>query len=255
MSQNKAEKTKRVYIQFAMGLECNPLVAALKATKTDFHWVGAFPFEFYTSQLKNLEILIGLAGMDPVHQVDSIGSVPASVLASFAIREFRPDLVLNAGTCGGFLSSEHRIGEVLLGSQYVAFHGRRIDLPRMREYGIGKYVVASSANLSKHCALRQGIVSTSDALDFSLEDKVYMAENQGTLKEMEAAAIGWVCQFYKAPFLPIKTVTDFVDHGAATAEQFMTNYAVSVENLKTEMLKILNYLGNNPNDPIWNTPV
>jgi nucleoside phosphorylase len=237
-----------------MGLECDPLLKALSARLIEYPWAESFPFRFYTAALGNLELVVAVAGLDPTHGVDSIGSVPAAVLAGFAIRELKPDLVLNPGTCGGFISSEHKIGEVLIGSEYVAFHSRRITIPTMREYGLGKYPVTNSEALRQHFSLREGIVSSGDALDYSDEDKEYMLGHRGTLKEMEAAAIGWVCQFFKVPFLPIKAVTDFVDHPAPTADQFLANYGSACENLKKQTLQILDYLDTHPKDAAWGGP-
>src|SRR5690606_30279806 len=90
--------------------------------------------------------------------------------------------------------------------------------------------------------LPEGVVTSGDALDYSAEDRDYIAANGGTLKEMEAAAIGWVAGLHGIPLLPIKTVTDFVDHPADTAKQFMVNYGKSVENLKTAVVRVLEYL-------------
>jgi 5'-methylthioadenosine nucleosidase len=245
---------KRIYLQFAMAIEGDPLVSALNAQPMKYSWAEPFPFRFFSAARGDLDLIIGFAGADPVHGVDSIGTMPAAVLSAFAVRELRPALVLNPGTCGGFESNEHKIGEVLIGTEYVAFHGRRIDIPAipsMRDYGIGKYRVADSESLRRHCSLRNGIVSTGDAIDYSAEDRAYMLDNRGTLKEMEAAAIAWVCQLHSVPFLPIKAVTDFVDHSASSAEQFMKNYATTVQNLTKETLRILDYLNSHPEDSVW----
>ena len=121
----------------------------------------------------------------------------------------------------------------------------------MKNYGIGKYTVGDSSELVSALALPEGIITSGDALDYSKEDREYIAENGGTLKEMEAAAIGWVCGFTRTPLLPVKTVTDWVDHPSDTAEQFKANYAQSVANLTQELLRILKYLGEHPKDRIW----
>jgi 5'-methylthioadenosine nucleosidase len=242
---------KKVFIQFAMRLEAKPALEQLRATKISPEWTGKLPFEIFEAGLAGLQLVIGVAGVDPIHDFDSIGSVPAAVLAQLAVMNFKPDLVVNAGTCGGFQSKEHAIGDVLIGTDYVAFHHRRSSIDSMRAYGMGKYPVCDSSELRKRLGLSGGIVTSGDALDCSREDEEYIAANGGTLKEMEAAAIGWVCMFSKTPLLPLKSITDWVDHPADTGQQFMANYSQAVENLTRELIKILSDLGSHPDDRVW----
>jgi nucleoside phosphorylase len=189
--------------------------------------------------------------VDPTHGVDCIGSVPAAVLAQLAIMHLSPSLVLNAGTCGGFQSKGHAIAQVFVGTRYVAFHHRRNTIPAMREYGIGKYPVCRSSRLREALGLPEGIVSSGDALDYSAEDREYIAANGGTLKEMEAAAIGWICGLSGTPLLPLKTITDWVDHPADTGEQFYANLAAATESLTRELLRVLRYLAEHLEDEVW----
>lgn len=234
-----------------MRIEAEPLLAELGAKKLLPAWAQQTAFEFYETKFENLELVVGLAGVDPVHAFDAVGTVPAALLAHLAITHFDPDLVLNAGTCGGFQARGHSIAEVFIGTRHVVFHHRRSSLPAMRSYGIGQYAVAHSEKLRTALGLPEGTVSTGDALDYSKEDAEYMTENGGTLKEMEAAAIGWVCSFSQTPLLPVKAVTDFVDHPADTGEQFMRNYEVAVSKLTSEVMRIFRYLSENEEDPIW----
>lgn len=242
-----------IFLQFAMRLEANPLIQKLNAKKVEngFAWASGLPFEFYRAKLSSADLLIGMAGVDPVHAVDSIGSVPAAVLAELTIRHVKPSLIINAGTCGGFQSRGHEIAQVFVGTKYVAFHHRRSTIPAMRAYGIGKYPVTDTTSLRSALNLPEGVVTSGDALDYSKEDEEYIASNGGTLKEMEAAAIGWIADFHRLPLLPLKTVTDWVDHPSDTAEQFMANYARSVENLSDALLKVLTYLDTHPKDAAW----
>ncbi len=234
-----------------MRLEAKPLLDTLRAKRIFPKWIGKLPFEIFQASHEGLDILIGIAGDDPHHDCDSIGSVPAAVLAQLAISHLNPALILNAGTCGGFQSKGHAIADVLIGTDYVAFHHRRSSIASMRDYGIGKYPVCDSSELRKALGFRDGIVTSGDALDYSKEDQEYIAANGGTLKEMEAAAIGWVCMFTKTPLLPVKTVTDWVDHPADTGMQFMANYDQSVKKLTEALIRVLHYLGTHPNDRVW----
>ncbi len=242
---------KKIFIQFAMRIEAEPFLAKINAVPIFPLWSKGLPFITYEGSYRNLNFMVGIAGVDPRHDVDSIGSVPAAVLAQLAIQNLTPDLLLNAGTCGGFQSKGHQMGQVMIGTEYVAFHHRRINIPKMHAYGIGKYPVCHSEKLREYLGLKTGIVTTGDALDCSKEDQAFIQANGGTLKEMEGAGIGWVCSYSKTPLLLLKTVTDYVDHPTDTAEQFFKNYKASVENLTQDLFRILEYLSENPDDPIW----
>ncbi|MBC7385120.1 MAG: hypothetical protein H7301_03030 [Cryobacterium sp.] len=245
-------EARKIFLQVAMKVEAEPLLSALVAVRIAPDWCPGLPFEFYQANHRGLEITFGLPGNDPVHSFDSIGSVPAGLLAYLGITHLQPDLVLNAGTCGGFHSLHHRISEVFIGTRFVAFHHRRSSIPAMQNYGFGKYPVANSAELRNALKLSEGIVSSGDALDYSDDDRVYMKQSGATLKEMEAAAIGWACHFFGTPLLLVKSVTDLVDHPDDTASQFLRNYARAADTLKIEVLRILDYLAENSSDPVWN---
>jgi hypothetical protein len=60
--------------------------------------------------------------------VDNVGTVPAAVTAYLAAQEFKPDLIISAGTAGGFRSKGAGIGDVFLAKGF-ANHDRRIPIP------------------------------------------------------------------------------------------------------------------------------
>jgi hypothetical protein len=60
--------------------------------------------------------------------VDNVGTVPAAVTAYLAAQEFQPDLIISAGTAGGFRSKGAGIGDVFLAKGF-ANHDRRIPIP------------------------------------------------------------------------------------------------------------------------------
>jgi 5'-methylthioadenosine nucleosidase len=63
---------------------------------------------------------------------------------------------------------------------------------------------------------------------------------------MEAAAIAWIASHYKTPLIAIKSVTDLMDSDHSTAEEFEANLALASENLRTEVLKLLDLLATQP---------
>jgi len=249
---------KTIALQFAMRGEARPTIRALKAERIDSP-KAVYPFEFYASNHASnhggFRTIIGVAGVDPRFKVDSIGTQPATILADTIATHFKPDLLISAGTAGGFLKAGAAIGQVYLGAPHVAFHSRRIQIPGMEEMGRGNYPTADVRALARALGLQTAIVSTGDALDYSPEDAKMMEINGATVKEMEAAAIGWVCEQYRIPFFPVKAITDFVDHHADTANQFQENYAHAVESLKDALVEIYKYLESPLNDEdIWQYP-
>lgn len=72
-----------------------------------------------------------LAGKDPVYLVDSVGTVPAALATFSLLQGFRPDILINAGTAGGFkvqhapLPRAEQPGSLLLGPAAVLRSGDR----------------------------------------------------------------------------------------------------------------------------------
>jgi len=235
---------KRIAFQFAMRVEAKPFLdhfqpVALPSPK------GRFPFQFFRGSHRGADILIALAGADEKHDVDLMGTVPAALLTDTLVSHFSPDLVISAGTAGGYLAHDAKMAEVFLGHQHVAFHSRRFpipDKPHWDEFGRGLYPVMDARAIAGSLGLRMGVVSSGDGLDCSQEDAAYIAKNRGTLKEMEAASVGWVCHRYGVDFLPIKVVTDFVDHPEPTHEQFFVNYQNAIAALFSQSLRVLDVL-------------
>ena len=186
-----------------------------------------------------------------------------------------PDLVISAGTAGGFRSSTACIGDVFVSSKCI-FHSRRIPAARgvYEEYGFGHFRSPPLAGLARQCGLKIGVVSTSDSLDASPRDLELLRAEGAAVKEMEAAAIAWVCQQLHVDFFALKSITDIVDRDEVvpppapaslhptdsctalpmpsdaaiaegeTQEQFYRNLAHASSNLQAKLVAVLECLGN-----------
>ena len=64
------------------------------------------------------------------------------------------------------------------------------------------------------------------------------------LKEMEAAAVAWVCQSLGAPFVALKAITDIVDGEAATRAEFESNLHTASAALQKKLALMLSLLSN-----------
>ena len=172
----------------------------------------------------------------------------------------RQDLVLSVGTAGGFSQHGACIGDVFLSTKCV-FHARRIpeisktegqnpSCITLEEYGFGHFRSPNLIGLARAIDLKLGVVTTSDSLDCSDRDMALMMAEGATVKEMEAAAVAWVCHHAGIPFLAIKSITDIVDEYhkedstelMATREMFEGNFDYAISTLKEKMKKVLTYL-------------
>jgi nucleoside phosphorylase len=222
-----------------MEAEARPLVTALGLLRDDNAGDPVLPFQHFRGTHAGLELLLSVAGKDPRHRVDNIGTDPAALCAYVALREFRPELCINAGTAGGFAARGGRIGDVYLGRPPYRFHDRRIAIPGFDRYGEGHYPGIDPTELAARIGLKTGVVSTGNSLDHAPRDLEIMAGFGCDVKEMEAAAIAWVASLLEIPFLAVKSVTDLVDGEHPTQAQFLANLAMASQKLSEAVRALL----------------
>lgn len=230
---------RRVALVMAMRAEALPIVAALGAVERPA--VPPLVSRWFVSESHGAEILIAVNGVDRRFGVDSIGTEAAALTTYLVIGEFRPELVVSAGTAGGWQRSGASIGDVYLSEGSVVHHDRRIDLAGFAEYGIGRYPVVPTRRLAEALGVRTGVVSTGNSLDESDEDRRMILESGAVAKDMEAASVAYVCEQMGVPFLAVKAITDLVDHHTATAEQFTANLKRAVERLTTTLVAVVEW--------------
>lgn len=83
------------------------------------------------------------------------------------------------------------IGDVFVSSAKV-HHDRRIPIPGFDAYGEGKIHSLATPALRAACGLKLGIVSSGNSLDYTDKCMEAMTGAGVAVKEMEAAAVGWV---------------------------------------------------------------
>lgn len=221
-------------IQFAMAGEAAPFLAS-GAPFTKLPADGTFGFQYH----RRGDVVVAYPGAHPRFGVDAIGSVPAALLANAVISRFSPARLINAGTAGGFQSRGAAIGDVYLGASPVVFHDRRIALPGFEAMGVGRFPLHGDAALAEKLGVKVGVVSSGDSLDATPEDLKRMEEHGAHVKEMEAAAVAWVCERHKLPLLVLKAITDLVDHHESTADQFTRNYSLAVGKLSEALSRAI----------------
>jgi 5'-methylthioadenosine nucleosidase len=222
---------KKIALIMAMAKEAKPVIHRLKLAEMPPPWNPKLPMRLYQGTICGLTVTLTLCGKDPVHGVDLVATQPAALAAFLTLEHLHPDLIINAGTAGGLQAMGAAIGDVYLGHDKVFFHDRRIPVKGFDRYGSGGYDCRDFRALVLNAGLKTGRISTGNSLDTTERDMEIMRTHQIAVKDMEAAAIGWVASLFNVPVMYLKAITDWVDHHEETAAQFNRNFALALENL------------------------
>lgn len=224
----------------AMRAEANPFIEHY-GVELQEGFFAPLPCLCYHTVVNGSDLYIVLNGEQ--HGTDLVGCEAASVATLAAIQKIQPDLVINSGTCGAFGSNGASIGDVYLGKA-VMFHDRRVPGDdALGTQGLGNYPVwEGTAALAEKLGYKLGKVTTGSSLDLQPCDEEIIRENHGELKDMEAAAVAFVCSLFGVPILFVKSVTDLCDSGAATFEEFSRNLALASERLREANVRIIDSL-------------
>ncbi|XP_028765665.1 5'-methylthioadenosine/S-adenosylhomocysteine nucleosidase 1 [Neltuma alba] len=226
----------------AMQSEALPVVNRFQLTEdTNSLFPQGVPWVCYSGTYKNLNINLIWPGKDPTLGVDSVGTVSSSLVTYAAIQALKPDLIINAGTAGGFKAKGASIGDVFIISD-CAFHDRRIPIPVFDLFGVGSRKAFETPKLVKELNLKVGKLSTGDSLDMTQQDEAGIIANDATVKDMEGAAIAYVADLLKVPAIFVKAVTDLVDGEKPTAEEFLQNLAAVTAALDEAVDKVINFI-------------
>lgn len=134
------------------------------------------------------------------------------------------------------------IGDVFVSSATMN-NDRRIPLPGFDHYGIGHVHSVPTPNMQAALGLKSSIVSSGNSLDYTDKCLEIMAQHEVGVKEMEGAAIAWVvCQLFRTPMFCIKSITDIVDGGRPTQEEFLENLSAAATSLQTTLPKVLGFV-------------
>ncbi|EFJ26268.1 hypothetical protein SELMODRAFT_98535, partial [Selaginella moellendorffii] len=240
----------------AMHAEAMPIVDVLKLTQADSAiFPKGVPWIRYTGSLEEglLDIDVVVPGKCPIFGVDNVGTVPLALATFAAIQALQPDLVINAGTAGGFKAKGACVGDVFLATQ-VAYHDRRIPIPIFDTYGIATTKCTAVPNMIAALGFKEGNLSTGNSLDMTQQDEQLIKSNDASIKDMEAkrkfkslplfltrfgAAVVYVTNLLSVPAILLKSVTDIVDGVRPTTEEFLENLSTAaVALLKTVVMAL-----------------
>lgn len=234
-----------IAILMAMKAEAKQIIEKLNLVSIEGGFDSRLPFEIYKGTVEKAEINLVINGKDKTFGVDNVGTQPATLATYITIDRFNPDLLINAGTAGGFQEKGASIGTVYIINECFSFHDRRIPVPGFQEYGVGNYPGASVDGISAKLNLVPGMVSTGNSLDIMDRDLEIIEQNNADVKDMEAAAIAWVAALYEKPFIALKSVTDLIDMNSPTEEQFVNNLDIATGNLSKAVVDVIHYCLNN----------
>ncbi|MBQ0046224.1 MAG: hypothetical protein KBT33_01775 [Prevotellaceae bacterium] len=225
----------------AMVAEAKPFIEQY-GMKEKEGFFAPLPCMLYEGELENgKKLYVVLNGQQ--NGSDLVGCEAASIATLSAIQRLNPDVIINSGTCGGFKSNGADIAEVFIGNKAM-FHDRRV--PGDDAWGtqsIGNYSVwEGSEAMAKELGFKMGKITTGSSLDMQPCDLEIIQKNGGELKDMEGAAIGFVCSLFNKPIIYVKSVTDLCDSGAETFEEFSKNLHAACESLRVANQKVIEYL-------------
>lgn len=240
---------KHVLIPIVMEAEAAPFVNHLGLILLDGFFPSNTPFLAFSGTHSDTKVTVITMGIDTVYgtHVDNVGTVPATLATFLAVEKMAAEgspvhLILNGGTCGGFARKGGAIGDVFL-TTAVANHDRRIGIPGFDAYGIGTLkTVIDPTNIAGDLGYKTGVCTTGNSLDKTDKDDKYMLDNDASVKDMEAAAIAWVAKMQNIPYMGVKVITDIVDGGVPSHEEFMENLASAAESLQEALPKVLDYV-------------
>ena len=90
----------------------------------------------YSGKVGQIQVHVAHNGKCEKFEVDKVGTNAATLTTYLAIQAFKPDLVISAGTAGGFKARGAEIADVFV-STAVQNHDRRIPLPGFDKFGVG----------------------------------------------------------------------------------------------------------------------
>lgn len=249
----------RICLIFAMRAEAQPIIEYF-GLKEQEGFFNPLPCKAYQKPTPNPSLLRACSPEHPLerkkggelgdlwivlngveHNRDLIGCEAAAVTTQVAIQRLQPDLVISCGTCGGWQRYGARVGQTYI-ADGVMFHDRRV--PGDNEWdtqGLGNYKVwEGSWRIAEALGLPMGKVTTGSSFDLSPEEDALIDANGGRLKEMEGAAVAFVCSLYKVPVMLVKAVTNLRDAEEENIDSFQENLKRASLSLRETLVKIIN---------------
>ena len=152
-----------------------------------------------------------LAGQDVVFFHGGYGKVAAAGSTQYAIDRWRPALLVNLGTCGGF-GGERKVGDIVLASETIIYDIiERMGDPdeAIEDFHTRLGAPAWPARLAGR-VVRAPMISADGDLDPAAIAGLAAKYHAG-VGDWESGAIAWVASHNHTPVIILRGVTDLVD--------------------------------------------
>lgn len=233
---------QHIAILMAMQGEAEPFMRHFGFTEQPGLLCPALPFRCFQKEINQLRVSLVTSGIDSRHGVDNIGCEPATLMAHESISKLAPDVLISAGTAGGFANKGAQIGTVYASAKYFVFHDRLVPLEAFDKAAEGCFPSINVNRLALDLGLETGVISSGSSLEKNPRDQHVIEKHQAVAKEMEAAAIAWVAMLHQVPFFAIKSITNLVDEPNQSEHEFIKNFDHSVAALTEKLIALVNYL-------------
>ncbi|MEI3605785.1 5'-methylthioadenosine/S-adenosylhomocysteine nucleosidase [Pseudogracilibacillus sp. SE30717A] len=188
-------------------------------------------------------------GKDTVLLKSGIGKVNAAMATSILMERFKPTLVINTGSAGGF-SKDLNVGDVVVGEQVVhhdvdvtAFDYEYGQVPQMPPvFEADQKLIAKTKEILKNLAINSevGLIATGDSFMSDPERVQFVRKKFPKMlaAEMEGAAIAQICFQYDVPFVIIRALSDIAGvESSISFNEFLGLAARNAANLITQIIK------------------
>ncbi|MGE7836892.1 5'-methylthioadenosine/S-adenosylhomocysteine nucleosidase [Viridibacillus arvi] len=167
--------------------------------------------EYTTGTYKGHEVILLKSG---------IGKVNAGMSTTILLHQFKPDVVINTGSAGGF-DENLEVGAVVISDEVrhhdvdaTIFGYEMGQVPQMpaafkSDEKLRKVAEEAVAELGEH-QFATGLISTGDSFMNDPERVALVRSHFPQMKaaEMEAAAVAQVCHQFGTPFVVIRALSD-----------------------------------------------
>jgi len=188
--------------------------------------------EWFAGEISGKEIIFFQGGW---------GKIAAAGSVQYVIDRFAPELVMNLGTCGGFVG-DVELGEVILVEETLVYDivEQMTDVQKAIEHYVTRLDLAwLKSNESLPLPVRRGRLVSGDR-DILPSDIQALRERYGAVAaDWESGAIAWVAARNQMRCLILRTVSDMVSEEGGEA---YGNYGLFQERTNSAMHRILESL-------------
>jgi len=211
MFKEVSEKERRRNMKIAVIGAMEEEVELLRATLENTTSTTIANSEYTTGTYKGHDVILLKSG---------IGKVNAGMSTTILLHQFKPDVVINTGSAGGF-DENLEVGAVVISDEVrhhdvdaTIFGYEMGQVPQMpaafkSDEMLRKVAEEAVAELGEH-QFATGLISTGDSFMNDPERVALVRSHFPQMKaaEMEAAAVAQVCHQFGTPFVVIRALSD-----------------------------------------------